>query len=89
MTETNQLVTMNVKDGQINFTNLPDGVVVEINNYDTGIPVKATVDPERVASENLLQDNDGAWYHAYTFVNPNTLTIPEEVEPEVQLEMEL
>jgi hypothetical protein len=86
MTETT-LVRMNVKDGQVSFTDLPNGIVVEINNYDTGIPPKATLEPEKILEGNLLQDNNGAWYQSHSFSNTETLVVPETEDVNTQVEM--
>lgn len=88
MTETTQVVTMNVKEGQVSFSNLPNGIVVEINNYDTGIPAKTPVGPERILDENLYQDVNGEWYTSHAFSNTETLAeVNDDYEVSEQLEL--
>ena len=68
------IITMNVKKGEVSFAELPENVVVQINNYDTGVAPRAEVPEVEQDAGNLVQDlTDGSWYRPYVYTQDSIL----------------
>lgn len=67
-------ITMTIKNGQAEFTNLPEGWGVHVKNYDTNIAEDAFITVEQQEAEQLGQD-EGGWYHSAYFADTTNMEL--------------
>ena len=61
-----ETITGTVKNGQIQFDNIPAGYGIHIKNYDTDLSEDAFLTQEQQEEDQIFQDEDG-WFYSYYF----------------------
>lgn len=67
----NQLLTVKIKDGKVSFGEIPDGLMVRVQDYDVKrTPLFIDESPDLQATLGLNKDEEtGEWYRLETYTD--------------------
>lgn len=77
-------ITMTVKDGQLEFDNLPEGWGVHVKNYDTNISEETYMTESEMEERSTFRDDNG-WYHSSYFTDLSPERFVEDPQTELPL----